>query len=378
MIAKHVREIAARLKVTSAQPFTPEQVAILAEQVLPKIKSLCSRMRFDKCLNKARGKKGNVHSDYYYNKAYLPFTTLTHALESITFILSYAVEEDTSTRLHKVAHAIERPFGPLGTDKLKGSACFKVISDSLRKLELLKAELTPEGEDVVEQVANDEYLPKLKGSWPFILNSLTSELEEEQKSGQMVTDTSPESVLKELKTALPRWTVEKRPYGYNKGLFDYVATDPEGLREIKIVSYEGIKDEYMLAPAYKLTKDGGRFSWARLGVDDGELSFPKSMPLNHAVKVLLDKINKARDKNLKTHVEGTDHNFGPFTRKLLPEAFNAIVEILKNKGRWETGPGGFGTYYIFRTSPSSGYIPASPELTTAVGKPVYYTTEDRD
>ena len=370
---KPIQEIASRVTELAAQKFTPEQISVLSEEVIPRLEPLTRAWSQH---NKVTYLKTTPSKDPYGfsdNKASQPLHTVQFAIFHIVELLMAAVADDHVERtmtLSAYKFKGDHYDGAL-THRVVPEDLPKTVATGLTELFKLKDCLTAEGLKALKTLESDPYWNKLKGSWPYIVDALKRDLAEEKKSGSMVKSTGLDHVTHALKELLPTWTVEpKLPH-------EVTFTDPTSCLMITAARpYD--KDVYRLIPAFRLTPTSLKFSWGRLGVDDGAVEFPLTMPVNHAVQVVLTKINKARDKQLDKEKHGRDYDFGPLSRKMLTTDYEKVVEKLKTQGTWETGPGGFGTYYLFTTKPGPGRSPASSQLSKDVGKAVYWYKQDRD
>lgn len=252
---------------------------------------------------------------------------------------------------------------------------------------------TDKGKKLIEFV-NSQYFKLLTKSWPWILQECENEFSaivKQSKLHMMGAKPTLEKVLNAMKEVLPDWkpTVEERTmhdYKSGKQVPDkplMKITSPDGLTVLELTSAGGggqfTDPGFSIKPMFRMDENSGWRSWERFGVDFGDDSFNSGEhSVEYAIEQLTDKIDKARERQNLLKSGGQDFNFGPVTKRMMPEDLEKAIQQLKTRGMWSIEPSGFGTAYVFTTNRSRWDSPASSELSEKVGKPVYFSKQDRD
>lgn len=387
--------------------FSDQQIQVIRTRLLPALAPMTQEYYFNNMtwiqnwmLEKYSKKPGSVRPNvprYKYGEVSSLGEKLTAALMMIRDV-------------DEVLHAIADPSAPasraakLGMflqENKKFHSLYKInkvsMENWLKRIFVLTREMQPaimteKGQNVLATLRSTDF-KLLAKSWPWICQEMDRTFNELIKKHGLTVfspltkdsnksfDKDPkgaEKIWKALQKILPTWKaeVENSKYPGGSPYTTYSVTSPDGLTRL-IPDRMYLGGDYAIIPQYKIQVNEGYWtSWARTGVDGGEVEFPDGTPLEHAVETLLAKINKSRDKTLERNAGGVMYDFGPFKRKMLPAEYQSVVTQLKKNGRWETGPGGFGTYYVFRTGGKG--LPASTVLSTDVGSNVVYHTEERD
>ncbi len=254
----------------------------------------------------------------------------------------------------------------------------KILPLALRRIKAIPAtKLTPAGIQA-QRILGGQYFKLLQQSWPYIVSESVKEHRTLLKKHGLVVlkKASKQDVAEVMKKLLPDWTFTEEKVEVYEGhqVTNYIAIDPDGLR--KLEPRETIYG-FSIRPSYRMDRNSSVwFSWERFGVDDGAARFDYHVSVQAAVEMCLDTINTAMERRLAVETNGVDYDFGGTKHKMLPEQFQKVVQALKDRGYWETGPGGFGTYTVYTTRRDDNA--ASPMLSKAVGMPVYWHKEDRD
>jgi len=125
------------------------------------------------------------------------------------------------------------------------------------------------------------------------------------------------------------------------------------------------------------------YTWERPGVDSGIESwiFPGTT-VEDLVDRCIEKCEKAIEKKAFLENNGTLIDFGGRQKTLLPEDLKSVIDTLKSGRSYTIAPSGFGTAYIYSIYNSKSRwndsYPASDQISKLVGKPVFYTKQDRD
>lgn len=275
---------------------------------------------------------------------------------------------------------------------VKGVPVDKLLSKALALIKgSLSKKIRPEVKEDIQKFLTNPNIKLLKGSWVFITKELEKEVPEILKKYNLMAIPNKRRNVDYIVDDKFAEKAKQRFIEYTKSLgFVEVPKPLDDYPPAACVERKGDKGTVKLwifkegiQPRFRMNSSDWDSTWERSGVDSGiEYWYYRPTTVEDLVDKCIEKCEKAIEKKAFLENNGTLIDFGGRQKTLLPEDLKSVIDTLKSGRSYTIAPSGFGTAYIYSIYNSKSRwndsYPASDQISKLVGKPVFYTKQDRD